>query len=72
MQKQKYFNKEIQHNLKWKKNYHHPIFVKYKNKSHQFIFSLLLHKRKWKNIQEKKTIKILIWNKEKNKKKLFF
>jgi len=30
MQKQTCFNKKIQSNLKWKKNYHHPTFVQYK------------------------------------------
>ena len=58
MQKQTYFNKKIQLNFKWKKNYHHPTFMQYK-KSPINLFSLYrmkkkLNKRKEKKIEEEK------------------
>jgi hypothetical protein len=58
MQKQTYFNKKIQSNLKWKKNYHHPTFIQYK-KSLINVFHLYRMKKKLKEAKNK--IKNIWW-----------
>jgi hypothetical protein len=40
-----------------KNNYHHPIFVQYKKKSYQLIFSLPYEKTKFNKRKEKKSKK---------------
>ena len=57
MQKQTCFNKKIQSNLKWKKNYHHPTFVQYKKITSiyfLFIYEKKFNKIKYKKIKEEK------------------
>ena len=52
MQKQSCFNKKIQFNFKWKKNYYHSIFIQY-NKSSINLFSLYSIKKIKKNLKKR-------------------